>query len=286
MHTTVLSTQTQFSGNDTAHVIASLGSFEDAPSGGVNRHANSAGALHREALIMEHLPSVRYVARRIHDRLPQHMELDDLISAGLVGLIDAASKFDGSKRVQFKSYAQFRIRGAILDSLRTLDWSPRELRRKARAVAEAMRSLSAKLGRTPADVEVAAEIGMDLLSYQQMVGELKGLQIGSLNEERSDDCGEEELDFLPAPDAENPLKIYMEGQAKEQLIAALSRLGEKERLVLTLYYFEELTLKEVGLTLGVVESRVSQIRASALDKLRSMMIGKESGRLAADHASH
>jgi RNA polymerase sigma factor for flagellar operon FliA len=126
----------------------------------------------RDQLLLEHLPTVRYLARRIHERLPQHVELDDLISAGVVGLIDAFSKFDHTKQVQFKSYAQFRIRGAILDSLRTLDWSPRELRRKGRAVEEAIRSVMHKLGRVPTEQEIAGEMELELGPYQQLLGEL------------------------------------------------------------------------------------------------------------------
>ena len=241
----------------------------DASMLGVGEVALSASA--REALILEHMATVRFMARRIHDRLPHHMELDDLISAGLLGLIDAASKFDWTKQVQFKSYAQFRIRGAMLDSLRLLDWSPRELRRKGRSIAEATRQLSANLGRTPADSEIAAEMNMDLFSFQQLVGEIRRLQVSSLNAGRTDESGDEELDFLPAPEVENPLSVYLEGEAREQLGAALASLPEKERLVLTLYYLEELTMKEIGLTLGVVESRVSQIRASALARLRTVL---------------
>jgi RNA polymerase sigma factor (sigma-70 family) len=151
----------------------------------------------RDQLLLEHLPTVRYLARRIHERLPQHVELDDLISAGVVGLIDAFSKFDHTKQVQFKSYAQFRIRGAILDSLRTLDWSPRELRRKGRAVEEAIRSVTHKLGRVPAEPEIAKEMELELGEYQQLLGELKGLEIGSLHMERTEDSGDEELPIFP-----------------------------------------------------------------------------------------
>jgi RNA polymerase sigma factor FliA len=240
----------------------------------------------RDRLVMEHLPAVRFIARRIHDRLPGHMELDDLISAGLVGLIDAASKFDGTKQVQFRSYAQFRIRGAILDSLRGLDWSPRELRRKGRARAEVTRNLSMKLGRVPADLEVAEAMNMDLQTYYRFSGELDRVTLESLHVEHTDDAGDEELDFLPAPETENPLKVFMDGERKEQLSAALASLPEKERLVLTLYYYEELTLKEIGFTLGVVESRVCQIRTSALRRLRAVLAHKpsESGRGRPDSA--
>jgi RNA polymerase sigma factor for flagellar operon FliA len=225
----------------------------------------------RDRLLLEHLPTVRYLARRIHERLPQHVELDDLISAGVVGLIDAFSKFDHGKKVQFKSYAQFRIRGAILDSLRTLDWSPRELRRKGRAVEEAIRTTTQRLGRAPAEHEIAHEMGLELTEYQTLLGELKGLEIGSLHMERSEDSGDEELSYVPGPAEEDPLFRCLKGEMKQRLTDAIEELPEKERMVLTLYYYEELTMKEIGLTLGVVESRVSQIHSSAVVRLRAAM---------------
>ena len=222
----------------------------------------------RDRLLLEHLPTVRYLARRIHERLPQHVELDDLISAGVVGLIDAFSKFDHSKKVQFKSYAQFRIRGAILDSLRTLDWSPRELRRKGRAVEEAIRSVTQRLGRAPSEPEIAAEMELTLNEFQQLLGDLKGLEIGSLHMERTEDSGDQELAYIPGSPEEDPLFRCLKGELKQRLIDAIDELPERERLVLTLYYYEELTMKEIGLTLGVVESRVSQIHSAAVLRLR------------------
>ena len=227
----------------------------------------------RDRLLLEHLPTVRYLARRIHERLPQHVELDDLVSAGVVGLIDAFSKFDHNKKVQFKSYAQFRIRGAILDSLRTLDWSPRELRRKGRAVEEAIRTTTQKLGRAPSESEIAGEMSISLAEYQALLGELKGLEIGSLHMERSEDSGDEELSYIPGPVEDDPLFRCLKGELKQRLADAIEDLPEKERMVLTLYYFEELTMKEIGLTLGVVESRVSQIHSSAVVRLRAALRG-------------
>jgi RNA polymerase sigma factor for flagellar operon FliA len=236
----------------------------------------------REQLLMEHLPTVRYVARRIHERLPQHVELDDLISAGVVGLIDAFSKFDHAKKVQFKSYAQFRIRGAILDSLRTLDWSPRELRRKGRAVEEAIRSVTQRVGRAPLEHEIAVEMQVTLSEYQALLGDLKGLEIGSLHSERSEDSGDEELAYIPGAPDEDPLFRCLKGELKQRLADAIEELPEKERMVLTLYYFEELTMKEIGLTLGVVESRVSQIHSSAVLRLRTALAHlKPSGQISA-----
>ncbi|HKO18987.1 MAG TPA: FliA/WhiG family RNA polymerase sigma factor [Acidobacteriaceae bacterium] len=233
--------------------------------------ANDTVDVERERMLLEHLPTVRYIARRIHERLPQHVELDDLVSAGVVGLIDAFSKFDHTKKVQFKSYAQFRIRGAILDSLRTLDWSPRELRRKGRAVEEAIRALTHRLGRAPAEQEIAADMGLELAEYQQLLGDLKGLEIGSLHVERTEDSGDEELAYIPGSPEDDPLFRCLQSEMRERLAGAIDGLPEKERLVLTLYHYEGLTMKEVGQMLGVVESRVSQIHSSAVLRLRAAL---------------
>jgi RNA polymerase sigma factor for flagellar operon FliA len=225
----------------------------------------------QERVLLEHLPIVRFLARRIHERLPQHVEIEDLVSAGVVGLMDAFAKFDPTKKVQFRSYAQFRIRGAILDSLRTLDWSPRELRRKGRAVEEAIRVLTARLGRAPGEPEIAAEMGIDLEGYQQLLGDLKGLEIGTLHLERNENSGEEELAYVPGRPEEDPLFRCLRGELEERLAEAIANLPERERLVMTLYYYEEMTMREIGLALGVVESRVSQVHASAVVHLRAAL---------------
>jgi RNA polymerase sigma factor FliA len=251
----------------------------DAPkeTGAVDGADGATAATERDLLLMEHLPTVRYLARRIHERLPQHVELDDLVSAGVVGLIDAFSKFDHTKKVQFKSYAQFRIRGAILDSLRTLDWSPRELRRKGRAVEEAIRSVTQRVGRAPSEQEIAKEMELTLAEYQLLLGDLKGLEIGSLHMERSEDSGDEELAYIPGSPEDDPLFRCLKGEMKQRLAEAIDELPEKERMVLTLYYYEELTMKEIGLTLGVVESRVSQIHSSAVVRLRAALANLRPG---------
>jgi len=225
----------------------------------------------QERMMLEQMPAVRWIARRIHERLPQHVDLEDLVSAGTLGLIDAFRKFDPAKKVQFRSYAQFRIRGAILDSLRTLDWSPRDLRRKGRAVEEAVRRLTAQCGRAPSEPEVARAMELSLEEYQQLLGELKGLEIGTLHMERSEDSGEEELAYLPNPHEEDPLFRCLKSEMRERLALAIDGLPERERLVVTLYYFEEMTMKEIGLALGVVESRVSQIHSSAVVHLRARL---------------
>ncbi|MGB8260971.1 MAG: FliA/WhiG family RNA polymerase sigma factor [Terracidiphilus sp.] len=225
----------------------------------------------QERVLLEHLPIVRFLARRIHERLPQHVDIEDLVSAGVVGLMDAFAKFDPAKRVQFRSYAQFRIRGAILDSLRTLDWSPRELRRKGRAVEEAIRVLTARVGRAPSESEVAGEMGLDLDQYQQLLGDLKGLEIGTLHMERNEDSGEEELAYVPGRPEEDPLFRCLRGELEDRLAGAIANLPDRERLVMSLYYYEEMTMREIGLALGVVESRVSQVHASAVAHLRAAL---------------
>jgi len=225
----------------------------------------------QERVLLEHLPIVRFLARRIHERLPQHVDIEDLVSAGVVGLMDAFSKFDPDKKVQFRSYAQFRIRGAILDSLRTLDWSPRELRRKGRAVEEAIRVLTARMGHAPNEAEVAVEMGLTLDDYQQLLGDLKGLEIGTLHMARNEDSGEEELAYVPGRLDEDPLFRCLKGELEDRLADAIANLPDRERLVMTLYYYEEMTMREIGLALGVVKSRVSQVHASAVIHLRAAL---------------
>jgi RNA polymerase sigma factor FliA len=199
------------------------------------------------------------------------LPIEDLYSAGVLGLLDACAKFDPVKKVLFRTYAQFRIRGAILDSLRTLDWSPRELRRKARAIEQAIQTLTAQFGHVPADIEVARQLHIDLAAYHQLLGELKGLEIGTLYSECSDDSGEEELVYLPSRAEDDPLFRYLDAEMRKRLTEAIEALPERERMVMTFYYFEEMTMKEIGLILGVVESRVSQIHASAVLYLRARL---------------
>ncbi|MDR5726432.1 MAG: FliA/WhiG family RNA polymerase sigma factor [Terriglobia bacterium] len=242
-----------------------------------DRPFNQMDAAEREQILIEHLPVVRYIARRIHEHLPAHVEIEDLVSAGMVGLMDAFNKFDASKNVQFRSYAQFRIRGAILDSLRTLDWSPRDLRRKGRAIEAAMHALTGRLGRTPVENEVAAEMHISLDQYQQLLTDLKGLEIGSLDVEHMEDSSEDELAYVPNSPEEGPLFRCLKAEMGARLADAIAALPERERLVLTLYYYEEMTMKEIGLTLGVVESRVSQIHTSAVLHLRSILASIPAG---------
>lgn len=224
----------------------------------------------RDRILMEQLPQVRYLARRIHESLPRHVPLEDMIHAGVLGLIDALNKFDRSKHVQFGSYAKFRIRGAILDSLREMDWGPRELRRKARRVEEAQRKLSLALSRAPTELELAKELDLELREFQQLLTELDGLEIGSLHVESPWDGRDEDIcDYLPNAPEDTPFFRCMRSEMKELLAKAIADLPQKEQQVLALYYFEELTMKEVGAVLGIGESRVSQIHSLAVVRLRA-----------------
>ena len=227
--------------------------------------------IERQQLLMENLPEVRYIARRIHDRLPSHVPFDDLVHAGILGLIDAVDKFDPSKNVQLKSYARFRIRGAILDSLRQLDWGPRHLRRQARRIEEANRELAAELGRAPAEPELAERLGMELEEFQQLLGELRGLDLGSLQGQSDDGLFEENVAVATTRADEDPFHLTLRTEMRSILAHAIEELDEKERQVLGLYYLEELTMKEVGMILDIGESRVSQIHTAALIRLRSRL---------------
>jgi RNA polymerase sigma factor for flagellar operon FliA len=217
------------------------------------------------------MPQVRYIARRIHSRLPAHVPFDDLLQAGVLGLLDALRKFDPRRKVQIESYMKFRIRGAILDELRSLDWSPRELRRKARQLENAEHLLRARLGRDPFAAELASELRISIAQYHRLTGEIRGLDVGSLQEPvaPTEEGMEQDLTArLASSEATSPLVICTHQQRRARLEEAIRRLPEKERLALTLYYYEELTMKEVGEVLAVGESRVSQIHSSALVRLR------------------
>jgi RNA polymerase sigma factor for flagellar operon FliA len=237
------------------------------------RNLGLQGGEDTDAVLMDQLPQVRFIARRIHERLPRHVPLEDLIHAGVIGLIDAVHKFDRGKHVQFSSYAKFRIRGAILDSLREMDWGPRALRRKARDLDGAHRKLATQLGRSPTQPELAKELGMDLQELQLLLAQISGMEIGSLRIESPRDGKEEDLcDFLPSAPEETPYFKCLNAEMKQLLTKVVAELPEKERQVLALYYFEELTMKEVGAVLGIGESRVSQIHSASLERLRTRLL--------------
>jgi RNA polymerase sigma factor for flagellar operon FliA len=233
----------------------------------------------RQRLLTENLPEVRYIARRIHDRLPSHVPFDDLVHAGILGLIDAVDKFDPRKNVQLKSYARFRIRGAILDSLRQMDWSPRNLRRQARRIEDAIRELTVELGHAPSEPEIAAKLDLPLQDFQHLLGELRSLDIGSL-QAQYEITGDEPASAVSTRPDEDPFHLTLRAELRVLLAGAIEELDAKERQVLGLYYLEELTMKEVGLVMGIGESRVSQIHTAALIRLRTRLqdrVGSSTG---------
>lgn len=250
----------------------------------MERKMEQPAAEDSEQLLLEQLPQVKYIARRIHERLPQHVPFDDLLHAGIVGLIDAMHKYDATKNVRFASYAKFRIRGAILDSLRDMDWSPRDLRRKARRLEATMQKLQTELGHSATEPELAEAMGMTLEEFQHMLNEIRGLEVGSLQIESLEDGRETDLsENIAGPPDQDPLSLYMRTERKQMLAQAIARLPEREQQVLALYYQEELTMKEVGAVLGVGESRVSQIHSVAVARLRAMLANaQQSQRRAAE----
>ena len=225
----------------------------------------------RNRLLIEHLPQVQYIARRVHDRLPSQVPIEDLYHAGVLGLMEALERYDPEKQVQFKSYAKFRIRGAVLDSLREMDWSPRSLRRQAREVEQAHERLRQRLGRGPTELEAAEELGLSIEEYQRLIGDLGGLGIGSLEKETGENGEETELLRYRADADEDPYALCLRSELQERVAEAIRELEAQEQQVLGLYYQEELTMREVGEVIGVGESRVSQIHSAALVKLRSRL---------------
>ena len=231
---------------------------------------SAAAEDYRNDLVMEELSQVYYIAARIRERLPQQIELEDLVSAGVVGLIEASQNFDSSKNIQFKAFAKFRIRGAIMDSLRESDWGSRSLRRRGREIAEATATLEAKLGRTPVEAEIAAEMQVETSYLQKIVAQIDGLHLAGQQAAVSNDQSDllDVIESAANVDDPDPFDLCLEGEVKSHLAEAISKLSEREQLILSLYYREELTMKEISEVVGVALSRVSQIRQACINKLR------------------
>ena len=226
-----------------------------------NGDCTAANEEERQNLLTEHLPLVQYQARRIHDRLPRHIPIEDLVNAGVVGLMDAFRKFDSSKHVQFGSYAKFRIRGAILDS-----------RRQSRRIEEAHNKLQAALGRHPTEPELALELRITLPEMHRLLRDINALEISSLRFISPDGGAEVDMtEQLSSHNGDDPLLHCLESETRGLLEQAISELPQKESMVVRLYYFEELTMKEIGIAIGVGESRVSQIHSVAVMRLKGRM---------------
>ncbi|MGM0598220.1 MAG: RNA polymerase sigma factor WhiG [Candidatus Rifleibacteriota bacterium] len=226
----------------------------------------------KDALIMKYASFVKYVAGRIAVNLPSNVEFDDLVSYGILGLIDAIDKYDPARQVKFKTYAKTRIRGAIFDELRVLDWTPRSIRQKARKLEKAYAKLEGKLGRDAKDEEIAEYLNIDISELHKLFDETKKSLLLSLDEIFYDDEeGSSRFDFIEDQKSDNPQLKIEESEAKKILADAISKLSDRERMVITLYYYEELTSKEIGKILGVSDSRVSQLHTKAILRLRGRL---------------
>lgn len=225
------------------------------------------GKIKQTNLLDEYLPLVRRQALSMQVRLPASVELDDLIQAGTVGLLEAVGRFDASQGASFATFASQRIRGAMLDELRSRDWLPRSVRRNARMVDEAVRRLEQQLGRAAEENEIATELGMELEEYRQLLSDTNSgnlLPFEMLLEEGAEPGVEDTTQ-------DTPLQQFLDGEKRDQLVAAIEALPEREKLLMALYYQEELNLKEIGAVLGVTESRVSQLHSQAVGRLRARL---------------
>lgn len=228
----------------------------------------------REELILEYAPLIRFVAGRIALRLPSHLSLDDLISAGVLGLIDAVDKYDPNQNAKFKTYAEYRIRGAILDELRAMDWVPRSIRRKSAQMEKAFNALVNSLGREPTEEEMADELGVDLDGYFRLYDETAGLGLFSIVDAEAD-AGH----FVPGTlvdsalksNEDNPEEQFDKEEIKRVIAEAIEQLPQKDQFVISLYYYDELTMKEIGQVLDYTESRICQIHSQAMMKLRARL---------------
>jgi RNA polymerase sigma factor FliA len=242
----------------------------------LERRSNSSlEEAQREQLLLRHLPQVNFIARRIHNRLPPQVLLEDLVHAGVLGLMDAIKKYNPAKNVQLKYYAEFRIRGAILDSLRQVDWSPRTLRSQARRLEQAVFDCKGRLGRDPTETEIAVALEISLGRLQRLLSDLRGLDVGSLQLD-SDSVGNSEVALrgCAGKDEEDPYRQTLRQEMEGLLTGAVDQLPVREREVLALYHFAELTMKEVGVAMGIGESRVSQIHSSAMVHLRARLFAR------------
>lgn len=232
----------------------------------------------RDEFVMSQLPEVQYIARRIHRQLPTVVPLEDLIHSGVLGLLEATQKYDSTINVQFKTYAQFRIRGAILDGLRELDHASRRMRKKSRNLDAAAEKLSLRLGRRATEEEIAHELGLDLAALRKLATTLHSLEpvdrqsIGGKDHMEGLDL----IESAPAKPEDGPFAQYLRSEMRQHLAQALSALPQREKQILVLYYFEQHTMQEIASILGVNNSRISQMHCAAIAKLRVHLHTRES----------
>jgi RNA polymerase sigma factor for flagellar operon FliA len=224
----------------------------------------------RERLILEHLPQVRLIARRIQERLPENISLEDLISTGVIGLISAIDNFDPSHNVKLKTYAEYKIRGAILDSLRGLDWAPRQKRRQAKQIEAAIATAEQRLQRVALEEEIAAELKISVEEYRSWLIEIRGLNIASL-ECAGPETGKDLLQYIPDEGGQQPAALLERAELQRLLAEGIEGIPAIEKTVLGLYYQEELTLREIAEIVKLHESRISQLKSQAILRLRNYL---------------
>jgi RNA polymerase sigma factor for flagellar operon FliA len=226
----------------------------------------------RERLILEHLPQVRLIARRIHERLPESVSLDDLVSTGTIGLIAAIDCFDPGHNVKLRTYAEYKIRGAILDSLRSLDWAPRQQRRRSKQIEAAIASVEQRLHRAPTEDEIARQLELSLEEYHAWLVDIRGVNLGSLESSTPDDDSRNLLKYISDDEEGWPSRLLERSELQRLMADAIEKMPRTERIVITLYYHEELTLREIAKVVNLHESRVSQLKSQAILRLRSFLV--------------
>jgi len=232
----------------------------------------------KEQIVIEHGPLIRYIVNRIAVRLPSHIDLDDLHNTGVIGLMDAIEKYDPDKNCKFKTYAEFRIKGAILDQLRSLDWVPRSVRQKSRRLERAYGEVEQRLGRQATDEEVADSLGLQIEKFHELLNQVRGISLINLEEIRGTNSDGDRsgtyADIIADVTSENPFATLKTVETKHVVADTIGTLPEKERLVISLYYYEDLNMKEIGNILGITESRVCQIHTKAVLRLRQKLKGQ------------
>jgi len=227
----------------------------------------------KDEIIVEYAPLIKYIAQKIASRLPANIELDDLISCGVIGLMDAIEKFDPSRDNKFKTYAEFRVRGAILDELRSQDWVPRSVREKAKLIERTYGKLESELGRPATDEEMCAELAISRDEFYEMLNKAKSVSVLNIDDSASFNRGDKKLmaGLLEDSRSANPYNAVSYKNVRDKIKEGIEALPEKQRLVLSLYYYEDLNLKEIGQVLDVTESRISQLHTQAIMKLKGRL---------------
>lgn len=226
------------------------------------------GRLDMDAMLHQYSPLVRRLAHQMIAKLPANVEIDDLIQVGMIGLSDALGRFDAGQGVQFETFATQRIRGAMLDELRGADWMSRSNRKQQRDIESAVHRLEQKLGRPPQESEIAKEMGMSLADYQEMLGKVRGTQLIYLEDMSGDDGDSDYLDRHVADEGNDPLSLLEDQHMREALVEAIKNLPEREQYVMSMYYEQDMNLKEIAAVLGVTESRVCQLHSQSIARLR------------------